>query len=128
MAKKPIGTTARTGESCPESGVWEVVGSPSTTAPIAYGNTMDETLTNNLMVLLIISDAAPVEMTQRALNAYLGIGAGETESVPAAILADPTLGGAVHYTEPVSASNYGRIEYAGITYFGARINVVIGAI
>ncbi len=36
--KKPIGTTARTGESCPESGVWKVVGTPTTTAPIAKGN------------------------------------------------------------------------------------------
>tara|TARA_Y100001947_G_C10100125_1_gene202664 strand:- start:218 stop:403 length:186 start_codon:yes stop_codon:yes gene_type:complete len=35
-----VGTTARTGENCPESGVWEVVGTPSTTAPIAKGNTM----------------------------------------------------------------------------------------
>jgi len=39
-AKKPIGTTARTGQNCPESGVWEVVGYPTTTAPIAKGNTM----------------------------------------------------------------------------------------
>jgi len=38
--RKPIGTTARTGEKCPESGVWEVIGSPSTTAPIAQHNTM----------------------------------------------------------------------------------------
>ena len=36
--KKPIGTTARTGETCPESGVWKVVGTPTTTAPIAKGN------------------------------------------------------------------------------------------
>lgn len=36
----PIGTTAKTGQNCPESGVWKVVGSPSTTAPIAKGNTM----------------------------------------------------------------------------------------
>lgn len=36
--RKPIGTTARTGESCPESGIWKVVGYPSTTAPIAEGN------------------------------------------------------------------------------------------
>ncbi|MFI6130060.1 hypothetical protein [Micromonospora sp. NPDC051141] len=36
----PIGTTARTGERCPESGVWKVVGTPSTTAPIAKNNTM----------------------------------------------------------------------------------------
>ncbi|RYZ86662.1 MAG: hypothetical protein EOP04_13415 [Proteobacteria bacterium] len=32
--------TARTGETCPESGVWKVVGAPSTTAPIAKGNRM----------------------------------------------------------------------------------------
>ena len=36
----PLGTTARTGEICPESGVWKVVGTPSTTAPIAKGNRM----------------------------------------------------------------------------------------
>lgn len=35
-----VGRTARTGENCPESGVWEVVGTPSTTAPIAQGNRM----------------------------------------------------------------------------------------
>ena len=38
--RAPIGTTARTGEKCPESGVWKVVGTPTTTAPIAKGNTM----------------------------------------------------------------------------------------
>ena len=37
---KPLGTTAKTGEKCPESGVWEVVGTPSTTAPIAKDNRM----------------------------------------------------------------------------------------
>lgn len=35
-----VGATAKTGENCPESGVWKVVGTPSTTAPIAKGNTM----------------------------------------------------------------------------------------
>ena len=40
MARKPIGTTARTGEKCPESGIWKVVGTPTTTAPIAEGNRM----------------------------------------------------------------------------------------
>lgn len=38
--RKPIGTTARTGEACPESGVWQVVGYPTTTAPISEGNIM----------------------------------------------------------------------------------------
>jgi hypothetical protein len=36
---KAIGTTARTGEKCPESGVWRVL-TGKTTAPIAKGNTM----------------------------------------------------------------------------------------
>ncbi len=36
----PLGTTARTGQKCPESGVWKVVGYPTTMAPIAVNNTM----------------------------------------------------------------------------------------
>lgn len=39
-ARAPIGTTARTGSRCPESGVWQSQTSPSTTAPIAEGNVM----------------------------------------------------------------------------------------
>jgi hypothetical protein len=39
LRRVPIGTTARTGEKCPESGIWRVVGSPTTDAPIAKGNT-----------------------------------------------------------------------------------------
>lgn len=38
--KAPIGTRAHTGESCPESGVWKVEDTPSTTAPIAKYNRM----------------------------------------------------------------------------------------
>lgn len=37
--KHPIGTTARTGEICPESGVWRPVGYTET-APIAINNRM----------------------------------------------------------------------------------------
>lgn len=40
MAKKPLGTRVTTGEKCPESGVWKVVGTPSTTAPISEGERM----------------------------------------------------------------------------------------
>jgi hypothetical protein len=38
--KVPLGTTAHTGERCPESGVWVVVGRPTTSAPIAEHNVM----------------------------------------------------------------------------------------
>lgn len=105
---------------------------------LTYGDTFADVMTPgsgpggavsmNLVVLLIISDAAPVEKTQRALDAYLGVGSGETVSVPAAITADPTLGGAVHWAVPMSADRYGRIDYGGVTYFGARIMVQVGAI
>ncbi len=38
-AKAPIGTRARTGERCPESGVWKVDDRfDTTTAPISKGN------------------------------------------------------------------------------------------
>lgn len=40
MEKKPLGTTAKTGQTCPESGVWQALTTPATTAPIAVGNTM----------------------------------------------------------------------------------------
>jgi hypothetical protein len=38
--KNPIGTVVKTGDVCPESGVWAIVGLPSTTAPIAKTNKM----------------------------------------------------------------------------------------
>lgn len=38
--RKPLGTLAKTGEKCPESGDWESQDSPSTTAPIAETNIM----------------------------------------------------------------------------------------
>jgi hypothetical protein len=97
---------------------------------LQYGSTMDESFTLNLMVLIIITDAAPVDASQRALDAYLGIdhGDGSGASIPAAVLKDPTLGGLVEWCEPVSADQYGRIDYGGITYFGARLNMTCGAI
>lgn len=97
---------------------------------IRYGATADYSgaADMNLTILIIVSDAAPVEKTQRALNSYLGVGAGQAESVPAAILADPTLGGAVHFCEPTQVGRYGRIEYAGIVYFGGAVDCQLGTI
>lgn len=97
---------------------------------INYADTMDGTVTINLQVILIISDAAPVDATQRALDTYLGVDQNPVigSSVPEAIEEDNTLGGLVHYIQAVSAGSYGRIEYASVTYFGARISVVVGAI
>ncbi len=40
MTRHPLGTEAHTGQRCPESGIWKVKSTPSTTAPIAQGNIM----------------------------------------------------------------------------------------
>lgn len=99
---------------------------------ISYGATMDVrdlpgALTIGLQIVVIITDAAPVDATQRALDAYIGVGTDETvSSIPAAIDANPTMGALVDYTVCLSAGSYGRIEYAGVIYFGARIIVEIG--
>lgn len=97
---------------------------------VTYGITMDGTFTVNLRVLIAISDAAPNETVQRALDAYLGIGAGTTTatSIPDAIMADPTLKGTVHFAEPIAVESYGRILYNGIGFFGARLGVQCGVI
>jgi hypothetical protein len=95
---------------------------------LTYGVTEDGAVNMNLVILVIISDAAPVEKTQRALDAYLGIGSGEAESIPGAIMMDTSLGGAVHFCIPQTADRYGRISYSGQDYFGARILCQVGAI
>lgn len=130
--------TAKTGLRCDGQARDQVSPPCSVVLPgqpyIIYGATADNAvmgapgaLSASLRVLLIVSDAAPVEKTQRALDAYLGIGPGEAQSVPDAILADPTLAGSAEWCELVSADNYGRIEYNGVIYFGARLNLTLGA-
>jgi hypothetical protein len=93
-----------------------------------YGVSMDGAINFNFIVLVIISDAAPVEQTQRALDTLLGAGqdADIAASVPTAIEQDNTLGGAVDFIQAQTVTQYGRIEYAGQTVFGARINVIAG--
>jgi hypothetical protein len=54
--KCPIGTTAETGQLCPESGVWAVAGSPSTTAPIAEDNRMPP-YRNQAVTWQLVADA-----------------------------------------------------------------------
>jgi hypothetical protein len=96
---------------------------------VVYGATTDGACTVNLTVLVIVSDAAPSEKVQRALDGYLGIGKlAESASIPAAIMVDNTLGGVVHFCEPLTVTNYGMVQYSGVDYFGARLLVTIGSI
>ena len=92
------------------------------------GATLDGCFTLNLRVLIALSDAAPTEKVQRALDAYLSIGSGEPTSIVGAVQSDPTLSGLVHYAVPMAVGTPSRIEYAGVIFFGSRIDIEIGAI
>lgn len=94
---------------------------------ITFGATTDGAVTISLAVLLLLSDAAPTEKVQRALDVYLGIGSGEGESIAGAIMTDMSLGGTVEWCIPVAVTSYSRVDYASQEYFGARLNVQIGA-
>ncbi|WP_431165185.1 hypothetical protein [Tenacibaculum halocynthiae] len=39
MAKTPLGTIRKTGQKCPESGVWKAQANPSGTIPLSEGET-----------------------------------------------------------------------------------------
>lgn len=95
---------------------------------VVYGQTTDGTCQLNFRLLMLLSDGAPTEKVQRALDSYLGIGPAETASIAQAIQYDPTLGGAAHFTVPVAAGAPSRVEYNGVTYFGSRIEIQVGAI
>jgi hypothetical protein len=98
--------------------------------PVMGGAVMGNAVNIALSVLVLVSDAPPADQTQQVLDAYLGVGqhADVTVSVPDAIEADSVLGGLVDFIQAQSVTQYGRIEYGGITYFGARINVVAGGV
>lgn len=97
---------------------------------VTYGKTMDGAggaAEVSLRVMLVLSDSAPDEKTDRQLSALLGVGSGEPMSVPDAIQFDPTLSGTVSWCLPVSAGNVGRLSWAGVEYFGATLTVSVGA-
>jgi hypothetical protein len=95
---------------------------------IVFGSTMDGATAVNLAVVLLISNAAPVDKVQRALDDLLGVGPGEGQSIAGAVMADPTLGGTVEWCMPTVVTAYGRVEYAGIDFFGARLGLQVGAV
>lgn len=92
--------------------------------PIVYDETLDRAVTINLVVYLLLSEAAPTEKVQRALDVYIGTG---SQSIYAAIKADPTLGGTVEWCVPKNVSSYNQVEWNAIHFFGCRWNCEIGA-
>jgi hypothetical protein len=76
----------------------------------------------NIRVLILVSRASE-RIALPLLDDYLDAATG----VPAAILKDPTLGGAVDYVIPQEAIVAGDISWAGADYFGAEIICRAGA-
>ncbi|SHF14453.1 hypothetical protein [Dysgonomonas macrotermitis] len=55
MMKPRLGMTARTGDKCPKSGVWKVVGIPDTvTTSVSRGNKMPQNANKSVTWKLII--------------------------------------------------------------------------
>lgn len=80
----------------------------------------DITLAVRLLVSAVVDDVA-----QGKLDAYLA-GSGAT-SVKAAIEADGTLGGRASFAVVPRVRTYGLIDYAGVQYLGAVLDVEITA-
>jgi hypothetical protein len=78
----------------------------------------------NLRVVILVSRASE-RTAMPLLDGYLAPYG--PSSIPAAILADPTLGGACDYCIPAEAIFSGEINWAGIDYFGAEIICRAGA-
>lgn len=91
---------------------------------ITYGVTLDGEVNMNLRIVALAS-AANDDTGQLAVNAYIAT-SGQL-SVPAAMGADPTLGGTVEFAEVTTVTQYGLIDYSGQQYFGATFNCQVGA-
>jgi hypothetical protein len=98
---------------------------------IVYDETMSSpgssgAVTFSLEILVLHSDASGIEREQRAVDAFLGVGPSESQSIPQAISADPSLGGAVEWCRAVGIASYGRVSANNMEYFGGRVAVEVG--
>jgi hypothetical protein len=93
---------------------------------VVFGDTMDPgSGAVNMTVMLLMGDAPGSDRSIRAMNDYLGVGQGEQTSIAGAIMADTTLAGTADWCVPQSVSSFGRVEWGGIGYWGAKVNFKI---
>jgi hypothetical protein len=77
----------------------------------------------NLDYLIIVSHASTLERIEVNLDAWLGFeDDASIVSVPAAVAADPTLGGVVDWCIPITADPPGPLSWSGPEAFGTRIH------
>jgi hypothetical protein len=90
---------------------------------IHYGETSDGALEYMFEVILLVSESDD-RAAQNLLDGYLS--AGGPASVPAAILADPSLDGTADYCVVTRALRYGFLDWAGVSYLSARLMITAG--
>jgi hypothetical protein len=98
---------------------------PTPGTAISYDATMaDGAHDLQFLVTVLITDEVD-ELGQELLDDYLATTG--AKSIRAAIATDDTLGAVVHFSRVVGVTDYGEIEYAGLTYIGADFLVEVTA-
>ena len=92
---------------------------------INYTVAMNQGVWDPTIRVVILVSRASERIATPLLESYLA--AYGPSSIPAAILKDPTLGGACDYCVPVESVFTGEINWAGVDYFGAEIICQAGA-
>lgn len=83
----------------------------------------------SLDYLVIISHASTLERVTGTLDSWLGFESDALAvSVPAAVAADPTLGGTVSWCVAMSADPPGPLTWSGPEMFGTRIHFQLSAL
>lgn len=96
---------------------------PQTGSLIRYSVSTDAETDYSLRVIVLVS-AGDSESGQDALDAYLSPTG--SQSVYAAVQADPSLGGAVSFAVVVEATAYGLRNWSGVDYLGCDLILNIG--
>ena len=79
----------------------------------------------NMRVVILVPGETADRVATALIDTFVAIDG--PSSIPAAILADPTLGAVVDFAVPVTAQNFRPVEWAGFTYTSAEILVKVGA-
>ena len=96
---------------------------PETGRLIDYGQTFDEETNYYLRAVLLVSEGDSAS-GQDLLDGYLSPQG--SQSVNAAVKADPTLGGVVSYAAVVQATGYGLMNWNGVDYLACSLILNIG--
>lgn len=100
-----------------------VIVAPATGQLADYEQAVSSDLALWSVRLVLLAGMVNLETAQNAMDDMLSTTA--ATSVPAAIRADPTLGGMAEYAEVRTASRYGQMSWNGIQYLGAELAMVV---